>query len=123
MAASRLAQHVVDWLRPVLALKGIGLAAENGLVTVSSESSSVVVVDVGAIVEQPGVEINEGVRLALHALLSTVQDFVSEELRDPWPEAEGAFAMPEVDVDPSGTIAAGYAATGTWVLRMPDYEI
>jgi hypothetical protein len=122
MTSSPLALRVTNWLLPIVPAQIQIESADGHIITVANQDSSLVSVDMTAIAEQPGLDLSEGYRRALYAALSTVQDFISEELHEPWPEAHGAFAMPEVRIDASGVISAGYVARGSWILRMPDFE-
>lgn len=117
--------YVVQWLRQVVPEAIDVFSPSPGFISIRSrEGVGLVTVDLGAVLHQPGVAAHDATSWALHSILSTTQDFVSEELTIPWPDkSSDIFPMPRVTISPSGTIVAGYATDDGWALRMPPVKI
>ena len=120
--ATRLAEGLVDRLRPVVP-EHIVLTAEQGGVTIQDPSvpHAWCHVSVDAIVEQAGNtrELIEGAALSL---LSTVQDFVAEFATDPWPGQEREMPLPGVEwVDDE--LHAWYGEAQAPALRLPPLPL
>lgn len=105
--AETLAQGLVERLRPDVP-QHITLAAEVGGVTIANPAvtGAWCHISVDAIVEQDG-DPRELVEAAAYSVLSSVQDFVAEDLTDSWPG--GGTVLPERTVSWVGDeLHAGY---------------
>ncbi len=60
----------------------------------------------------------EGIASAAHALLNSVQDYVSEELREPWP----SLALPEAVVEGS-TLRMWFGDRSAPALAVSEIEL
>lgn len=116
--ASDLVAHVTAWLTSI-APRNVTILAEPGLISVRNETGSMIATEVVGILNQPDETPRQGVLWAIDAVLSTVQDFISEEIREPWPVTALGFASPRVDISSDGMVTAGYAVGTTWILQMP----
>src|SRR2546425_3772404 len=92
--AEVLAEALAERLAAVVP-PGVSVTPEDGEVRVASAATSMSAV-IRRIVNQEG-EHASNIELAVLSVLNAVQDFVSEELREPWPSAApAAMALPGV---------------------------
>lgn len=94
--AETLSEGLVERLR-VAVPRHITLAAEVGGVTIENPAvtGAWCHISVDAIVDQDG-DPRELVETAVYSVLSSVQDFVAEDLGEPWPGEGGAQPEPTV---------------------------
>ncbi len=82
--------------------------------------SSIMSVD---IVEDESRDLNERLRTSVWSVISGLQDDIAEDLRTPWPSADGrTMAMPEVHSD-GEWVHLWYGDRGAPVLSLPPIRI
>jgi hypothetical protein len=94
--AETFAKLLADRLSEVVP-KGISVFTEGPVLRVANEEDIRSGTDLEALLNQPG-DLKENLTTGAYAVLSAAQDFLSEELTEPWPPVPSAgrhlFAMP-----------------------------
>lgn len=120
--ADRIAAHLAACLADAMPIgfrANMGAAASIVVITPTDSMT----IDVAAVLREDGeprLEIEAGVLF----VLSSVQDAVVEELREPWPSSgeSGALPLPRADID-HGRLSAGYSVGETWILKCLDVDV
>jgi hypothetical protein len=99
---------------------GFSVVADGPEVAVASGAWSVSI-DVKALVEQEG-DPNENVQSGAWAVLSTVQDFITEELRQPWPDGVVPLPIPATAVE-GARLRLWYGDEREPVLELPPISL
>jgi hypothetical protein len=99
---------------------GISVVADGSSVDVVSAAWSVTV-DLGSLVEQEG-DPNQNAESGALAVLNTVQDFVTEELKRPWPEGGAPLPVPAAAVE-GGELRLWYGDEREPALRLPPIRL
>src|SRR5579862_1653767 len=96
-----LTSHLLGWLASVLP-PGIQLSSIGpGVIEAHDPSGTLLVVDIGSVIEQRTWVPAQAIPVAVSMFLSTVQDLVMEESHDQWPlSVDGRCASPKVDFSP-----------------------
>jgi hypothetical protein len=101
---------------------GLTVSASNsGQLEFRSWSGSCATSALDEVLVQSELKLADAICTALHAALSMLQDFVSEELTISWPD--GQQALPRVDILSEKRFATGFSsANDRWILQLPTYE-
>jgi hypothetical protein len=113
MSGNGFASALAEWVQSVVR-DGFTVRAEEGWVRVSRGD------DIGTstgVAEIMG-DSREGMASAASAVLNSVQDYVSEELREPWPSLD----VPEVAVEDS-TLRMWFGERSSPTLAVSDIDL
>lgn len=80
--------------------------------------------DVAKIVQGDPARLEFEILAGMHYILSSVQDEIAKQLREPWPRVQGSFSfpLPEADIEVRTTerqarVRAGYKLQDRWILE------
>lgn len=118
-----LTQHLVSWLQSAVPEVIEVVTSGPGVIELRDPSGAYMIFEPGSLMDQPGRPIHEGLEVAVYSVLSGAQDFVIEELREPWPATphKGNLALPRVEIAES-ECSAGYSLGEEWIMRMPPLK-
>lgn len=121
--AAMIAEAASGWLAEVVPP---GFAISRGTATsiVLRSSETSLLLDLGKVVREEPPFRERDIRVGVDYVLSSIQDAIIEELREPWPRVPGSSAVPvpalEIEMGPidrEAIIRVGYKWLDRWILE------